>query len=162
MALDRPFREDFAACGCFETFASGDGIAKLAQAAFKRRKTPRHVARVRKYATTHDVFAAYDSGDSIAKEVLGQAVEFWGMASANLVSLLNPEKIVFGGGVFGPATRFLDAIAEEARKWAQPVAMERVKFEASELGGDAALHGAAYIAWHGRRLPKARRESKGE
>ena len=30
------------------------------------------------------------------------------MASANLVSLFNPEKIIFGGGVFGPATQFLD------------------------------------------------------
>ena len=45
------------------------------------------------------------------------------MASANLVSLFNPEKIIFGGGVFGPATQFLDAIAAEARRWAQPVAI---------------------------------------
>ena len=35
------------------------------------------------------------------------------MAIANLVSLFNPEKIIFGGGVFGPAVRFLDAIYAE-------------------------------------------------
>ena len=51
----------------------------------------------------------------MAKQVLEHAVEFWGMAAANLVSLFNPEKIIFGGGVFGPATQFLDAIATEAR-----------------------------------------------
>ena len=49
--------------------------------------------------------------DELAKKVLGEAIEFWGMASANLISLFNPEKIVFGGGVFGPAIQLLDAIA---------------------------------------------------
>jgi glucokinase len=38
----------------------------------------------------------------------------------NLVSLFNPEKIIFGGGVFGPALKFLDEIYIEAKKWAQP------------------------------------------
>ena len=68
------------------------------------------------------------------------------LASANLISLFNPDKIVFGGGVFGPATQFLEAIEMEARRWAQPVAMKQVKFCASQLEGDAALHGAAYLA----------------
>ena len=32
------------------------------------------------------------------------------MASANFVSLLNPQKIIWGGGVFGPAGIFIDDI----------------------------------------------------
>ena len=67
-------------------------------------------------------------------------------ASANLVSLFNPEKLIFGGGVFGPATQFLDAIAAQARKWAQPISIQRVEFVASQLGPDAALYGAGYLA----------------
>ena len=67
------------------------------------------------------------------------------MATANLVSLFNPEKIVWGGGVFGPAARLLDRIHTEARKWAQPVAMAHVTLEPSRLGGDAALYGAARL-----------------
>ena len=43
------------------------------------------------------------------------------MAVANLVSLLIPEKIIFGGGVFGPGTKLLGDIYAEATKWAQPV-----------------------------------------
>ncbi|HEX3601854.1 MAG TPA: hypothetical protein VHU84_16995, partial [Lacipirellulaceae bacterium] len=61
-------------------------------------------------------------------------------------SLFNPEKLVFGGGVFGPATQFLGEIAAEARRWAQPIAFERVEFVASQLDGDAALYGAAFTA----------------
>jgi glucokinase len=100
--------------------------------------------------TARDVFDAAQHGDALGKATLQQAVEFWGMASANLVSLLNPEMIVFGGGVFGPAAQLLGDIAAEARRWAQPMAIDHVRFELSQLGGDAALYGAAYLAMHGR------------
>ena len=109
--------------------------------------------RVKRQITAHDVFEAYEHDDKIATEVLGQAIDFWGMASANLISLFNPQMLIFGGGVFGPATRFLDDIAAEARRWAQPIAMERVKFSASQLGGDTALYGAAYQALK-KRVPR--------
>ena len=137
---DRPFRPEYVACGCFESHASGEGIAKSRPRGCGRGgKDYRGPLRDGAALTAHDVFAAYEQGDEVAKEVVAQAIEFWGMASANLISLFNPEKIVFGGGVFGPATQFLEAIETEARRWAQPVAIERVTFVASQLGGDAAL-----------------------
>ena len=71
------------------------------------------------------------------------------MAAANLVSVFNPEIIVFGGGVFGPAARFLDRIHAEAKRWAQPIAIEQVRFVASTLGGDAGLFGAGRLAMLG-------------
>ena len=127
LALDRPFRPEYAGCGCFESHASGEGIAKMrAKRVLGATKTIAARCEMQRRLTAHDVFAAYEQGDEVAKEVFAQAIEFWGMASANLISLFNPEKIVFGGGVFGPATQFLDAIAAEARRWAQPIAFERV------------------------------------
>jgi glucokinase len=146
LVLDRPFRPEYLDCGCFESHASGEGIAKVARALLSRRKSYRGPLRTEADITAHDVFHAFEQKDELAKEVLSEAVQFWGMASANLVSLFNPEKIIFGGGVFGPATRFLDAIAAEAARWAQPIAIKQVKFEASQLGSDAALYGAAYQA----------------
>ena len=68
------------------------------------------------------------------------------MAAANLVSLFNPEIIVFGGGVFGPATKFLDRIYAEAKRWAQPIAIEQVRLVTSSLANDAGLFGAARLA----------------
>jgi glucokinase len=97
--------------------------------------------------TARDVFTALAAGDSVATHVLCNAVEYWGAACANLVSLFNPEKIIFGGGVFGPAAQFLKDIKTEARKWAQPVAIRQVRFEASRLASDAGLFGAGYLAW---------------
>jgi glucokinase len=65
------------------------------------------------------------------------------------VSLFNPEKIIFGGGVFGPAARFLPQIREEALRWAQPLGMRQVSLEESRLGGAAGLYGAARLALAG-------------
>src|SRR6185436_14112253 len=93
-----------------------------------------------------DVFEAYEMGDELSKKVIANAIKCWGMATANLVSLFNPEKIVFGGGVFGPALKFLDQIYLEAKKWAQPISIQQVKLEGSLLGNDAGLYGAAWLA----------------
>ena len=117
-----------------------------------KQKNYRGPLREKSPITAQDVFTAYEQNDELAVQVLGEAIAFWGMASANLISLFNPEKLVFGGGVFGPATQFLDAIAAEAARWAQPIAFKRVSFAASQLGGDAALHGAAYLALRAARL----------
>ena len=67
------------------------------------------------------------------------------MATANLISLFNPEKIIFGGGVFGPAIKFIPAIKVEADKWAQPISRTKVTFESSALSGNASLYGAGYL-----------------
>lgn len=139
LALDRPYLAKYKSCGCFEHHASGEGLVKVAKAA-------RRVEHNASYQNARDVFNAYNAGDAIAKKVLSEAIEFWGMAVANLVSLFNPEKIIFGGGVFGPAKQFLPQIFVEAKKWAQPIAIRKVKLECSKLGGDAGLYGAGYLA----------------
>ena len=155
MALDRTFRPEYGTCGCFESYASGEGLAKELAAALAEWPAYRGPLRVAGGATAHELFQAYEDGDEVARKVLTRAVEYWGMASANLVSLFNPEKIVFGGGVFGPATQFLEAIADEARRWAQPISMGRVTFEASQLGSDAGLFGAGYLAMFGSKMRRS-------
>jgi glucokinase len=153
LALDRQYRPEYVECGCFETHASGNGIANMAREAMARRQIFSGPLAVEQL-TAHEVFAAYEAGDEIGKDVLLRAVEFWGMASANLISLFNPEKLIFGGGVFGPATQFLSAIATEAGRWAQPIAFQQVEFAASQLEGEAALYGAAYLALRSARRVK--------
>lgn len=148
LALDRPFQEKYVSCGCFEYHASGEGIAKVAREILSSDKDYSGQLRQKDSSliTAHDVFEAYKSDDPVAVKTLNLAVEFWGMTVANLVSLFNPEKIIFGGGVFGPAVQFLDKIMLEARKWAQPISINQVKLGSSGLGGDAGLIGAGYLA----------------
>lgn len=148
MGLQRPYREVYKSCGCFEYHASGEGMVKTAHDL---------LAQERAYSgffdkldpdkiTTRDIFEARESGDRIAVRVIEEAIVHWGMAVANIVSTFNPEKIIFGGGVFGPAAQYIDRITEEARKWAQPISMKQVSIEVSSLGGDAGLVGAGRLA----------------
>jgi glucokinase len=148
MALQPPYSERYDACGCFETYASGNGIGAQAREALRNAPSYRGVlaAKPVEAVTSRDVFAAFLQNDPIAVAVVDKAVEFWGMATANLVSLFNPEKIIFGGGVFGPGVILIPRIYEEACRWGQPIAMREVRFCASEVGDGAALSGSAYLA----------------
>jgi len=148
LALDRPYREGYEAVGCFEYHASGPGIAAKARRLIEADETYEGELRCGDLATitAQEVFAAFDDWDPIAVRVLDEAVLYWGMAVANLVSLFNPETIIFGGGVFGPAVQFLERIREEAMRWAQPLSIRQVELRASQLGDDAVLYGAGRLA----------------
>jgi glucokinase len=148
MALQRPYHDKYRSCGCFEYYTSGEGIAKVAKSdladneeydGLLRNADPGSI-------TSHDVFAAWEKGDEFATGIIKQCVEFWGMAVANLVSLFNPEMIIFGGGVFGPALPLLPDIYAEAKKWSQPVGITQVKLTGSSLSGDAGVYGAGFLA----------------
>lgn len=149
LALQSPYREEYISAGCFEYYASGNGIASRMHRALRCVRNYNGVLSGKRIEdiTSYDVFQAYAQGDHLAAKVLDKAVEMWGMAAANLVSLFNPRKVIFGGGVFGPARMFIRRIYDEACKWGQPIAMEQVEFCASELaGGESALLGAAYLS----------------
>jgi glucokinase len=62
------------------------------------------------------------------------------------VSLFDPEMIVLGGGVFGPAAGLLERIVAEARRWAQPVSFQKVAVRVSSLGPEACLYGTGELA----------------
>jgi glucokinase len=148
LALDRPYLEGYEEVGCFEYHASGAGMVARAlrlidtDDAYDGGLGHGGVATL----TGRDLFAAYDDRDSVAVHVLDEAVVYWSMAVANMVSLFNPEIIIFGGGVFGPAVRFLERIREEAMRWAQPISMRQVVLRPTQLAQDAVLYGAARLA----------------
>lgn len=148
MALKKPYEKKYNSCGCFEYYASGEGIAKLTREILQQE--PSYGGILKEYApdkiTAHHVFGAFESKDPVAVQVIGECIEYWGMAVANLISIFNPEKIIFGGGVFGPAIKFIPFIKDEATRWAQPISLTQVSFEQSGLNGDASIYGAGFLA----------------
>jgi len=148
LALDMKYETDYVQYGCFESNASGNAIARRAQRLLNENtQFPESVLKTFPVEdiTAHEVFDAWSKNDPLAVHVIDRAVQLWGMAAANAVSLFNPEIIVWGGGVFGPAIQLLDRIYEEACRWAQPIAIRQVRFLASQLGGDAGLYGAGRL-----------------
>jgi glucokinase len=69
------------------------------------------------------------------------------MGVANLVSLLNPEMIVLGGGLMQAHDLFLEPIRNAVKQWAQPISARQVRIELTQLGENAGLLGAARLAF---------------
>jgi glucokinase len=129
-ALNPDYRKEYAATGCWEAESAGPAIA-------------RHYCAPDAGA----VVTAARAGDDQARVVLHRAARYTAMGIANLVSLLNPEAVVLGGGVVqGAGDLFLDQIRTGVRQWAQPIAASRCRVELTQLGEDAGLLGAARLA----------------
>jgi glucokinase len=148
LALNRPHRAGYNHCGCFEYHASGEGLARMAREKISNQPGYQGFLRTKqtKKITGKDVFSAYSKNDPVAEEVMNEAIECWGMGIADLISIFNPEKIILGGGVMKSSTQFLDQIKAEAARWAQPVSFKKVSIEITDLGSDAGIYGAAYLA----------------
>jgi len=97
--------------------------------------------------TARDVLIAVRRGSHQARTVIEHAAFFLGLAVADIISLLNPQVVVLGGGVGASGEALLAPLRRTALRWAQPLAARRVRIVASRLGGRAPLLGAARLAW---------------
>lgn len=145
LALNKPFEKKYIPRGCNEYYASGEGLVRYAKEIIAVRPGYNGIF-LHEEISPYNLIREYENEEEIAVVVIRNAIEYWGMMVANLVSIFNPEKIIFGGGVFGEAVKFLPQIHAEAKKWGQPVAMEQVRLEPSCNGAMAGLYGAAYLA----------------
>lgn len=129
-ALDPDWRDAYRATGCWEAEAAGPAVAARTGAPDARTVATRARA-----------------GDRDALESIHRAARYTGMGVANLISALNPEAVVLGGGLMlGGGDLLIDPIRKEVARWAQPIAASRCRIELTELGGNAGLLGAARLA----------------
>jgi len=148
--LDPRFKSEYSAMGCFEAEASGGSIGRKArellasgEPSVMRDAVKGRIDRV----TARTVMESARAGDPLARHILDRAVVYLAMGIANIVSLLNPETIVLGGGLFQASDLLLEPVRREFKKWAQPLAAQKVKIELPALGENAGLYGAAKLAW---------------
>jgi glucokinase len=135
--------------GCLEPLCSGAGI--LAQVRSGLREYPNSsLFRAARGGTltASQVFQAAEAGDLLAGRITGRAVQALSTALTNLVNLVNPSAIFYGGGVvgdgwlMGKVSEFVFAnclvAARHALKgiWAS-------RFDPEQVG----LVGAACLAW---------------
>ena len=83
--------------GCLEPIVSGGGmLAHVQQELVNHPDSTLH--SFGDSLTTHEIFTASDSGDPLAGKLSNDAIQALSIALTNLVNLLNPEWIVYGGG----------------------------------------------------------------
>jgi len=149
LAVQDGWRADFARVGCLEALSAGPAVARNAREALRRnpRSLIRELVAARGGRVTGEVVVeAARRGDPTARRILQRAGDDLGRGVANLVSLLNPERIVVGGGLAGAGEFLLQPLRHAVRKWGQPLATRRLRIVRSRLGENAGILGAARYA----------------
>jgi glucokinase len=136
--------------GCFEALASRTAIFQQIKAGVKDgQKTilTDMLGNALDDLRSGDLRKAIRRGDKFVDRIVEGAAEYIGIASANLINILNPEVVVLGGGVIEAlADEMMSVIIETAKEYAMPGAMKGVDIVASKLGDSAGITGAAVLA----------------
>lgn len=142
-----PFSKYRCNCGKYgdvESLASGTAIAKRAKEAVEegRETSLKDVENI----TSYEVHQAYLEGDQVAIEILDTALEYMGIAIANLIVNFDPEMIVIGGGVTKIGDLFFDKVRESAKKRSFEFMFNSTKIVPSKLGQESGVVGALALA----------------
>ncbi|HYG99358.1 MAG TPA: ROK family protein [Terriglobales bacterium] len=148
--------------GCLEAYTAGPGIARTGKAEIKSGCGGGMANIGADKLSSHDIAELARKGDKAAIEVYRRTGTLLGLAVANLISLFDPEVVVFGGGLSGAADCFWSELKQTALERCQPISAKKVKVVLSKLGNDANLLGAAKMAWEAAQQtkPAARARSK--
>lgn len=131
--------------GCVESLASGPAIARGARERLDA-ETNQGI-NLRKLAynnldaiTAEMVSRAASDGDELAREILDNAAYALGFGIGTALTLMNPARVVIGGGVTKSGDRWWSIVRESAR--ANTLPQMRVDIIPAALGDDAPLWGA--------------------
>ncbi|MCC6333823.1 MAG: ROK family protein [Myxococcales bacterium] len=96
--------------------------------------------------TPSDLEHLAGKGDPVARRLYDFAVGHLALGIANLVTVLNPEVLVLGGGVLSHCPGMVDRIRDVVGHRAGVAARRAVRVELARLGDDSGLVGAALLA----------------
>jgi glucokinase len=105
-------------------------------------------------ALPHKLSAAADAGDPLALQLWSDIGLKLGVGISNVVWLLNPHRIVIGGGVAKAGERLIQKIHSTIRERTEKTFWEKLEIVPATLGNDAGIIGAATLALESEFLPK--------
>ncbi|MCS6884805.1 MAG: ROK family protein [Acidobacteriota bacterium] len=135
--------------GCLETVASGPNIVRRVQQRLYRDRTSslsRLLIPRDQKMSPEDVIRAALSGDELTRVVLERTGSYIGIALGNLINLLNPELVVFGGKMMAVGEILLRPIIEETRLRSFAPSFAECRIVLSSLKDRAGVLGAAMLA----------------
>lgn len=89
------------------------------------------------------IAAAAADGDAVAKELMRETAHYLAVGAVSLMHTIDPDIVLFGGGMIAAGTTFLEEIRRGVREMAFPVPAAKTRVEYALLGGDAGFIGAA-------------------
>lgn len=134
--------------GCLEAFASGPSIVAMAQEYIKGGKSTKFremAAAEGGEITPYMVAKAAEEGDPVAKRIFEIVGEYIGIGLTSVINLLNPEKVIIGGGVAEAGDLLFGPIRRTIKERAMVVAGEAVEIVPAQLGNSAGVIGASML-----------------
>ncbi|MDJ0955053.1 MAG: ROK family protein [Acidimicrobiia bacterium] len=126
--------------GCAEGVARSDRLAAMAGT-----------------ETVEEVFAGLAEGDERCADAVATAGKYLGIAIANAITFLGPDRVVIGGGIAAAGDAIFDPIRASVHEHVTLVAPELIDIRPAVLGSEAGAVGAALAAADAAGPPSDRR-----
>lgn len=134
--------------GCLEMYTSGKGIVVTAQEVLAESDEPSKMRQVEQL-TSRLIALFCEQGDALALEVMRRTGHMLGIGLANYASMINPEAIIFTGGVIHAGDYLLAPTVEAFNSHVFHNIEGKVKFFFSQFEeSEANLLGAGVLAWN--------------
>lgn len=137
--------------GCLSATCSGRAIAYRAAHDIKTHPesslTEIYNNRTRGFEAK-DVFDAASKNDALSQKIINDAAMYLGRTTAGMVSLFNPQAVLFGGGVILNNKEFFDKVQAHAKASMIEQCSTPVDIEMVSLKENAAVMGALSLVLH--------------
>lgn len=136
--------------GCIEVLCAGPAIARRARArlaeAGQNSSTILSLAGGKPDEVHAEIVGeAFRKGDPLARDVLRETSDLLTVWIGTIVDLLEPEVMIFGGGVSQLMSAFFDHIREELPRWCINPHPTEIPIVLAKYGSDAGVAGAAAL-----------------
>lgn len=134
--------------GCFEAYASATGLIREATSRLIVNKQNLLYTMIEGKLDTleaKDIFDAAKEGDKFSLDLVDYEAEYLAMGIGNILNIINPEKIVLGGGVAMSGEILLNPMKEKLKKYALPVTLKNIEIVQGILGNEAGIKGAVAL-----------------
>ena len=133
--------------GCLEAYASRTAIETRIDGALKkgRKSCISEYLEDGKAITSSMIRKAIEREDELVLQCVTEASEYLSAGLASVINLINPERIILGGGLIEAVDYFYQSTIKKARAKCLPVPAEKIEFRKTELGDFSGVVGAAFL-----------------
>lgn len=134
--------------GCLDTIASGPGIENKALEMIAKYPSS-DLAKFYKMnngITAKDVFDLARNENELCENIVNNMGKELGCSIATVATIINPSKVLIGGGLSKAGDQLLNAVKPSFKKYVLPRIYDSCKLEIAKLGNDAGIIGAANLA----------------
>ncbi|MFC3039063.1 ROK family glucokinase [Virgibacillus xinjiangensis] len=133
--------------GCLETIVSATGMVR--QAVEQARQYPEgKLAKLQKQKgsiSAKDIADLAAEGDTPSIRIIKKNAEILGRLISNMGTVINPSKVLIGGGVSKAGDMLIDEIAHAFHGYALKRVSDICEIKQAELGNDAGIIGGAFL-----------------